>query len=495
MRPSPSSLGASMARTCQCTYAGARKEPNVLFITLMDEHGAPSTRKITLTERWKRKSCSRLLEHFVKHLNKTEGRQLELECLVVEEASGATLDLESPICDCLTNGQTLSLVRKTTTPREEEAPPAVEAAIVTTLKDSEARLGAFIQYHLAIGFSHIYLYFDDPSEEASIAIANSFSKKRVTITRSDDSLRQQWAELRGWDHMRLHLDDVQVRQMLNAQHALRRSRRRGLSWLLHIDSDELFFPGPRARSVHDHFATIPAPCSVLNYCNLEAVPEDLNTPPFRQTLFKNSLTRVPSTKEAREALAFWSLRSPRTNHFLFYENGKSAVRCSLDAVPVSVHMWCPVEKWRLKSLGWTNDARNEGLEAHPEVECSVLHYACTDPESLWQKYRTLGNFALECVGGAAVHDADTFHVHARDHYLRHARDADGGRHAMRELFERAIMLEHPQARAHARANDIARTLALTLLCTGGGAPSVDWCVRASDAAFAGPPRKVGTHFP
>ena len=47
---------------------------------------------------------------------------------------------------------------------------------------------------------------------------------------------------------------------------------------------------------------------------------------------------------------------------------------------------------------------------------------------------------------------------------------------MRELFERAIMLEHPQARAHARANDIARTL-------GAGAQdrsrvSTGVCVRA-----------------
>jgi len=198
--------------------------------------------------------------------------------------------------------------------------------------------------------------------------------------------------------------------MLNAQHALRRSRRRGISWLLHIDSDELFFPGRRSAS--EHFAMLhKTPCSIFSYCNLEAVPEEASMPPFSQTLFKNTLGRVPPTDEARAALAFWSFRSARGEHFLFYQNGKAAIRCSLDALPLSVHMWCPVEKWRLESLGWTNDARNIGLQLHTEIECTVLHYACCDADTLWRKYQNLGNFPLECVGGSTVHDAG---AHARE---------------------------------------------------------------------------------
>ena len=393
--------------------------------------------RVTLTERWQRKSLLALVSKLAR---------TDRDSLVVEEASGATLHLETPICECLPDGAHLRLV---TTPREKgeeeaPAPAAVEAAIVTTLKDSEARVGAFIRYHLAIGFAHVFLYFDDPSEERSIAIANSFSKKSVTVTVSDDSLRRQWAELRDWDQMRHYADgDVQVRQMLNAQHALRRSRRRGIEWLLHIDSDELFFPGHRSAS--EHFAMLHrTECSCFCYCNLEAVPEEASTPPFSQTLFKNSLCRIPPTDEARAALAFWSSRSARGEHFLFYQNGKAAIRCSLDAMPISVHMWCPVDKDAAYRGCWTNDARNGGLQVHTEISCTVLHYACGDPDTLWRKYQNLGNFPLECVGGSAVHDADTFHVQCRDHYLRHAQDVDGGRRAMRELFERLIMLEHPQ---------------------------------------------------
>ena len=36
-------------------------------------------------------------------------------------------------------------------------------------------------------------------------------------------------------------EEVQSRQILNAEHALYRAAERGLTWLLHIDADELFY--------------------------------------------------------------------------------------------------------------------------------------------------------------------------------------------------------------------------------------------------------------
>ena len=200
-------------------------------------------------------------------------------------------------------------------------------------------------------------------------------------------------------------------------------------------------------------------CGVFSYYNFEAVPEAItHDKPFSATLFKNNWTRVPDSDAARSALDFWALRSPRGESFLFYQNGKAAVRCSLDAVPISVHVWCPVEKRRLKSIGWTNDTRNHGLVAHGEIDCAVLHYACTDPEILWQKYHTLGNFPRECVGGTAEHEINTFHVQCRDHYLRHAGELDEGRQAMRELFERVIMLDQAEARAPHAQPDTFETM-------------------------------------
>ena len=40
----------------------------------------------------------------------------------------------------------------------------VRAAIVTTLRNADAVLDDFIAHHLAAGFEHIFLFFDDPRD-------------------------------------------------------------------------------------------------------------------------------------------------------------------------------------------------------------------------------------------------------------------------------------------------------------------------------------------
>ena len=41
-------------------------------------------------------------------------------------------------------------------------PVSRRAAIVTTLRNTESVLASFLDYHLSIGFDHVFLFFDDP---------------------------------------------------------------------------------------------------------------------------------------------------------------------------------------------------------------------------------------------------------------------------------------------------------------------------------------------
>jgi hypothetical protein len=54
----------------------------------------------------------------------------------------------------------------------------VRVGVVTTLKGVEDSLLSFLLYHLAIGVSKIYLFFDDPSD-AAIPIALDVKDERV----------------------------------------------------------------------------------------------------------------------------------------------------------------------------------------------------------------------------------------------------------------------------------------------------------------------------
>lgn len=382
------------------------------------------------------------------------------------KSDGTSLSAESTTVSELAGN--LAVVHLTVRQATAQKKP-IRVGIVCQLKDASVRLESFIRYHLLIGFDRLYLYFDDCREVEDIELARTLSTEfdgRVVVTVRDRELAKIWSGLDGWERLRHFANqDVQVRQMLNAFHALGRARSEGIDWLLHIDSDELFYPGPAATSIAPHFQALNAsPCSIFTYYNYEAVPEempeDTTADPFRNvTLFKRPLAIVDenSSHATASVAQFWRRRAPNNKLFLFYQNGKSAVRCTLDAVPTSVHLWSERSPVRQPGLHCTNDPRNEGVTCDASVDCSILHFACTDPTMLWRKYATLGAFPDNCVANTVTHEQDSFHCLCRNEYLKHRSDSDGGRAAMRGLFQSHVMLNDVrESAAHIAAGLLQR---------------------------------------
>mmetsp|Transcript_21557 Transcript_21557/g.67622 ORF Transcript_21557/g.67622 Transcript_21557/m.67622 type:complete len:464 (-) Transcript_21557:185-1576(-) len=419
-------------------------------------------------EKWKDRSCGALFVAFTKQANATRragGKApiADASLLRFYTSDGTWLSPETTVSDLAPDDGPAHVTVREHASNDESR---VRAAIVCQLKDASARLESFVRYHLLLGFDRIYLYFDDCSEVDDAERARALGRElggRVVVTVRDRALLRLWSRLDGWEHLRHFAnDDVQVRQMLNALDALDRARRDGVHWLLHIDSDELFYPGPDTASVGPHFQALDAsPCSIFTYYNFEAVPDripgndDPADDPFRRvTLFKRPLALVPedSSPAAERAVRFWRCRAPNNQPFLFYQNGKSAVRCSLDAVPTSVHLWAPRQSGpHDPRLHQTNDPRNTGVVYDASVTCGILHFACSDPLTLWRKYATLGAFPNQCVADTVAHEPDTFHCLCRDEYLKHRAADDGGQAALRALFESRVALTDE--------NEIARHLA------------------------------------
>ena len=61
--------------------------------------------------------------------------------------------------------------------------------IVATVREPVAIIESFIRYHLAIGIEHIFLFFDDPLDEA-IDVARQF--EQVTAIPSDEGVPETW---------------------------------------------------------------------------------------------------------------------------------------------------------------------------------------------------------------------------------------------------------------------------------------------------------------
>ena len=281
------------------------------------------------------------------------------------------------------------------------------AAIVTLVKDVE--LSDFVTYHLAIGFAHIFIFFDDPDElDWSLAERHPF---KLTLLPVDAALHDAWrSQLHGGMLLSGQGPGINARQELCANHAMGLALRRGdLRWLLHLDSDELFHPGA-CGSAPSHFAALGEQgVACFTYINHEAVPEAANgvTCPFVQlSLFKRHVDAIPRTVAARAAGAVWSRRLGRGAFFVAYDGGKSAVRVHEGARLLSPHEWSPAEELlpgartnmvsplAVGHVARHNRAAAEALRAavrfHHSDAC-VLHYPVPTADQLWRRWRR-GNF-------------------------------------------------------------------------------------------------------
>ena len=274
--------------------------------------------------------------------------------------------------------------------------------MVTTVKSFGALAHSWCTYHLAIGFAHLFIFFDDQAELASVGLGERFPAERVTCVPHDDALRAAWATLPNADTMLRHAEtEVQTRQQLNAWLAVDLAKLRDLDWLLHIDADELFHPG--AADAPAHFAELSrAGVATFCYMNHEGVPEaaDIVDPFVEVTLFKRSLDVVERTDAAREAVGLWDGRLAGS-YFFYYDNGKAAVRLTGKPRPLSVHEWLPgsadgMGAWYSNlRTPWAGRGRLKEVVRYMQSSACILHYPCYNAESLWTRWKR-GNDNCEC---------------------------------------------------------------------------------------------------
>jgi hypothetical protein len=297
------------------------------------------------------------------------------------------------------------------------------AAIVTTLRDAAVTLGSFVAYHRAIGFAHLFLFFDDPADPM---LDWARAQANVTVIPRNDDLRRVWETLALWREAGAHVDrEVMARQLLNAEHAMNLARAAGFDWLLHIDSDELFYAA--GGDIAPHFAGLSAmKADVASYLNFEAVPETEDTGDFFRTvaLFKQPIA-APPTPEARAALA--RAGQAVDTYFHFYGNGKSAVRLGAPGLlPVNVHSFGRQSDY---AVSW-----NRGP--------FILHYACSSFAAFWQKYVTLGRFSDKWWGVIDIAEAvGPFHLQARDAVMDAVASGDVER--ARRFYRDRVMIADP----------------------------------------------------
>jgi hypothetical protein len=321
------------------------------------------------------------------------------------------------------------------------------AAIVTTLRLTDPAfqpvLRSFLTYHLAAGFAHLYLFFDDPGDPA-IAVAQRYPE--VTCIPYDETLQRQWQETavyRTQPQLREYVDrEVRARQSLNAAVAIELARRDGIDWLFHIDLDELIYLpeqslGDQLRWLSD------SGVRRVTCLNHEAVPEEFDITDYfaEVTLFRRNVLTLPGRRlnpAQQAAVAQTPQLAP--GFFHFYGNGKSGVRLGEGVWPGDVHSFSlPEERTfavrlhrrlarsravqqvegRAGPFGrWLHSylrRHSSPVKAILSPNVYVLHYACCGFAHFWNKYEMRGAFADRWFGRSDIAARiGTFHLEARD---------------------------------------------------------------------------------
>ncbi len=300
-----------------------------------------------------------------------------------------------------------------------------KTALVSTVRGAGSALHSFVQYHLYLGFDKLYIFLDDPEESITASIT---SQPQVAIIPNDEHLHTKWKTTRlywqrGFEEQTPYLME---RQELNTAVAIQYALQDNITWLLHIDSDELlyapeFFQSPR-QTVGKLFQQLTdRQIQHVNFRNHEILvhPHPF-TYPFRQaTLFKRNINTLGQRRfSPRQAALIASVPQLPENFFFNYGNGKSAAQVSERLLPDGVHDFhLPQQQgslayWqrRLARNRLTNKASaryrfirqlSQRLVAgqHKYHIYSknpvILHYCISSFEDFWRKFYHFGRFAQQ----------------------------------------------------------------------------------------------------
>jgi len=257
-------------------------------------------------------------------------------------------------------------------PRREQAAPgtAMLVAAISTTAESPENIRRWIAYHRRLGVARFYLFVTGTAALPGEARALE-QEPGVVLYRPqhDEQLQAEQAKSRLWHvpWMKRYMHkpcnhELFVAQTLNMETALRAAHADNVTWVMHIDTDELLYPsGKHGFSIQEALASIPEDVDNLVMPNYEAAPETHTVvDPFREvTLFKKSVNHV-----IRETMKAYTpqMSKGNPNYFLTYSNGKSVARVTEDIRPNGAHRFA---YYKHKVKEW----------AHPSV--ALLHFPYT----------------------------------------------------------------------------------------------------------------------
>ncbi|KAI8462626.1 MAG: hypothetical protein J3K34DRAFT_447341 [Monoraphidium minutum] len=242
----------------------------------------------------------------------------------------------------------------------------------------------WLQYHAALGVSRLYLLYDGTDARVTAALR---ALPLVEVMVASGPLAQE-TELSDYGAYLWRHDnndawrgrpgnwELLVKQAYGTTRGLNIARQDNVTWLIHIDPDELLNPeGSSAFSLAPELCGAPDHVPAVRFMNVEAVPEAGG---IANRFDQVTLFRAHRHMAAPEAQPWRTVFKQGHNEVWLnlYANGKSAVRVDAEGV----HQAGPHLFVGTPSSRWATPSNPKG-QWRPAVSRSIvlLHYAYTSP--------------------------------------------------------------------------------------------------------------------
>ncbi|KAK3248691.1 hypothetical protein CYMTET_41853 [Cymbomonas tetramitiformis] len=216
-------------------------------------------------------------------------------------------------------------------------------AIATTTGDGLNVILPWLAYHRMIGIERFFLFVERFAASDEVAAVLRRQPGVMVFTPGDD-LDTRRSNSRIWNETWLSSFfnrpcnyALFVRQNLNLEISIAESRKAGMNWIMHVDTDELLYPGgTKQYSLQELFGGISSQVDTVVFPNYEALAEvgDATDPFIEVTLFKRNFDHVVKETYFQN---YRDVTRGNPNYFLTYGNGKSAARISDGLRPNGAH--------------------------------------------------------------------------------------------------------------------------------------------------------------
>jgi hypothetical protein len=265
----------------------------------------------------------------------------------------------------------------------------MNTAVVMTVKNEARLLRQNVLYHLGLGVTKIFVYFDNTTDDGLKRLSGLEHVETSNSIKAEKYKDLYYLE-KFWSNSDEHHT---ARQCLNTFDALQKCKAQDIDWLISIDADELFLTCKDGSVSLEHFFedANKQNASIVNLKPLEVVTQKMA---YKHVMLEETLFKTQKNFKSKFDHIYQNIYNPYTktsktvSYWLGHTMGKAAVRVSETVIPKNVH--------RYKSL----DGRSLKLV---NMGC-LLHYHIYDSEDFIKKFKNFKERPATFLSGNKIED-------------------------------------------------------------------------------------------